>query len=497
MWQLLLLAVLPGLGVEAADNVQSWKPNAVFTSSWRMEMFFKEELEMNQHLLHLNQHEIKTELVTKRVAHYVSDLRTLLNGTTDPTFVHNPAYLFLRHVAVGWPEMVKLLAAEVKKRDGDISSSSEVMKTVLNRKDNGHIPSDVDGQGVVKALLMLLKFYSNRHSKYPTAEGFEEMFERVKTIMEIRHLLRSEFSAGTTSDAQYRANLARSERARKVQKRWDKRVEIGTPEIGLGGQMWWQHRQLCQGRELRPASVTSKLYCMYSKGGHQFYTIGPLKVEIVSLTPYITLTRGLILPEEPDQITSIAGLSLRMSETVDKTGKYLVDDTRLSEQTWIAEWQSPLLSQISNRIGMFFNLEAFSHNISSPNMSIPEPSGQIFQVANYGLGGHFAAHYDALLKDVPLDSPSHKETHLIHEGDRMATVMGFLSEVTLGGLTSFPYVGTYLKPEKGAVAVWWNMDWRGDYDRLVLHAGSQSSILYPWLPDPEGIQVDPQQVDPQ
>ena len=67
-----------------------------------MERFFKEELEMNQHLLHLNQHEIKTEAAKKRVARYVSDLRTLLNGTTDPTFVHSPvqAYLFLRHVAV-------------------------------------------------------------------------------------------------------------------------------------------------------------------------------------------------------------------------------------------------------------------------------------------------------------------------------------------------------------------------------------------------------------
>ena len=75
---------------------------------------------------------------------------------------------------------------------------------------------------------------------------------------------------------------------------------------------------------------------------------------------------------------------------------------------------------------------------------------------------------------------SRQEEHLMHEGDRMATVMGFLSEVSeicrlifiqiyfvvtsayhillnyhiyiiqveLGGLTSFPYVGTYLKPEK-------------------------------------------------
>ena len=39
-------------------------------------------------------------------------------------------------------------------------------------------------------------------------------------------------------------------------------------------------------------------------------------IKIVSLTPYITLTRGLLLPEEPDLITSMAGPSLRRSTTV-------------------------------------------------------------------------------------------------------------------------------------------------------------------------------------
>ena len=62
---------------------------------------------------------------------------------------------------------MKLLAAEVNK--SDISSTSEVMQTVsisppkqptdlifqvLNRTEIGHIPSDVDGQGVVKVTLM-------------------------------------------------------------------------------------------------------------------------------------------------------------------------------------------------------------------------------------------------------------------------------------------------------------------------------------------------------
>jgi len=453
---------------------------------------------MTQHLLHLSQHEIELEAVQKQVVRYISGLRNLLNGTTHPTFVHDPvqAYSLLRHVAAGWPELVKLLAAEKMKLDASRkSSSSEAMKKVLTRQDNGHIPSAIDGEGFVKAFLMLLKFYSNRHSRYPTAESLEEKFERVKTVMGIRQLLSSKFSSGAPSEAQFRLDQARSEYARKVQKRWDKGVTLGTPNIGHNdGQLWWQHRLLCQGRELRPASVTSKLYCKYSKGGHHFYTIGPLKVEIVSLTPYITLTRGLLLPEEPDLITSVAGPSLRRSGTVDdKTGDEIVDDARLSEQTWIAQWDNQLLSQISKRIGLFLNLDAFLPKTAGP--------AEIFQVANYGLGGHFAAHFDALLKDLPVGSPVHMEPHLIQEGDRMATVMGFLSEVTLGGLTSFPYVGTYLKPEKGAVAVWWNMDSRGEYDQLVLHAGcpvlkGSKWILNKWIRSNNQIWMRPCPAEP-
>ena len=70
-----------------------------------MEKFFMEEMEMTQHLLHLSQHEIETEAVQKQVVRYISGLKNLLNGTTHPTFVHDPvqAYSLLRHVAVRFP----------------------------------------------------------------------------------------------------------------------------------------------------------------------------------------------------------------------------------------------------------------------------------------------------------------------------------------------------------------------------------------------------------
>ena len=60
---------------------------------------------MTQHLLHLSRHEIKTGAVQKEVVRYISGLRNLLNGTTHPSFVHEPvqAYSLLSHVAVRFP----------------------------------------------------------------------------------------------------------------------------------------------------------------------------------------------------------------------------------------------------------------------------------------------------------------------------------------------------------------------------------------------------------
>ena len=37
---------------------------------------------------------------------------------------------------------------------------------------------------------------------------------------------------------------------------------------------------LSRGRDLRPASITSRLQCFYSRGSHHMYTIGPLRVEV-------------------------------------------------------------------------------------------------------------------------------------------------------------------------------------------------------------------------
>ena len=86
---------------------------------------------------------------------------------------------------------------------------------------------------------------------------------------------------------------------------------------------------------------------------------------------------------------------------------------RISEQAWLREKDSIAADRITRRIDNYLGLLAHSSEHS-----------ELYQVANYGLGGQYGIHTDQRLMDSSGKGyPLAKRTvYNIEMGDRMATV---------------------------------------------------------------------------
>lgn len=119
-------------------------------------------------------------------------------------------------------------------------------------------------------------------------------------------------------------------------------------------------------------------------------------------------------------------------------------------RAWLFDSLDPFVLKISDRLTAVTGLDA--HN-----------GAEALQVANYGLGGQYELHEDAFggnqiyYGDLP--------------GDRIYTLMIYLSHVEKGGNTVFPVSKVSVEPIKNAAAVWFNLDKSGGIDNRLLHGG--------------------------
>ncbi|CAM2117554.1 unnamed protein product [Caretta caretta] len=265
-----------------------------------------------------------------------------------------------------------------------------------------------------------------------------------------------------------------------------------------------KYEMLCRGEGLRMTPRRQKkLFCRYYNGNQNpKYVLGPVKQEDEWDKPRIVRFLEIISDEEIETVKELAKPRLRRAtisnpitgvlETAHyriskrciecaqvqnsvevplylsratvhdpQTGKLTTAHYRVSKSAWLSGYESPVVSRINLRI----------QDLTGLDVSTAEE----LQVANYGVGGQYEPHFDFGRKDEP---DAFKE---LGTGNRIATWLFYMSDVSAGGATVFPEVGASVWPKKGTAVFWYNLFPSGEGDYSTRHAACPVLVGNKWV----------------
>ncbi|QCD91151.1 prolyl 4-hydroxylase [Vigna unguiculata] len=190
-------------------------------------------------------------------------------------------------------------------------------------------------------------------------------------------------------------------------------------------------------------------------------------VEVVSWEPRAFVYHNFLTKEECDYLIEIAKPNMHKSTVVDsETGKSKDSRVRTSSGTFLARGRDKIVRKIEKKIADF--------------TFIPVEHGEGLQVLHYEVGQKYEPHYDYFLDDF----------NTKNGGQRIATVLMYLTDVEEGGETVFPAAkgnfssvpwwnelsdcgkkGLSIKPKRGDALLFWSMKPDAALDPSSLHGG--------------------------
>ncbi|XP_052739287.1 prolyl 4-hydroxylase subunit alpha-1 [Bicyclus anynana] len=209
------------------------------------------------------------------------------------------------------------------------------------------------------------------------------------------------------------------------------------------------YEALCRGEMEMPSKITKKLYCRYLNENNPFLILAPVKMEYMYLNPDIVVFHEVLSDSEIEHIKELAKPRFRRATVHDpKTGELVPAHYRISKSGWLKDEDSPIIARVSRRVADFTGLSMMS--------------AEELQVVNYGIGGHYEPHFDF----------ARKQEHAFEKfnGNRIATVLFYMSDVAQGGATVFTELGLSVFPVKGAAVFWLNLHPSGEGDLATRHA---------------------------
>ncbi|NXV03710.1 P4HA3 hydroxylase, partial [Cettia cetti] len=193
------------------------------------------------------------------------------------------------------------------------------------------------------------------------------------------------------------------------------------------------------------------LSCSYETNSSPYLLLQPAKKEMVRTQPYVALYHDFITDAEAETIKRLAGPWLQRS-VVASGEKQQKAEYRISKSAWLKDTADPVVRALDGRMAALTGLD------------LRPPYAEYLQVVNYGLGGHYEPHFDHA---TSMKSPLYR----MKSGNRIATIMIYLSAVEAGGSTAFIYANFSVPVVKNAALFWWNLRRNGNGDGDTLHAG--------------------------
>ncbi|XP_071438685.1 prolyl 4-hydroxylase subunit alpha-1 [Hetaerina americana] len=211
------------------------------------------------------------------------------------------------------------------------------------------------------------------------------------------------------------------------------------------------YEMLCRNEITLPASEQAKLKCRYVDNGNPFLKLARVKEEEAHLKPRIVIFHDIIYDSEIETIKKLAQPKFRRATVQNyKTGELETANYRISKSAWLKAEDDPKIARVNQRV----------EDLSSLTVETAEE----LQVVNYGIGGHYEPHFDFARREEKNAFKS------LGTGNRIATILFYMSDVHQGGATVFPAIRVSLWPKKGSAAFWFNLHPSGEGDYLTRHA---------------------------
>ncbi|EDO30487.1 predicted protein [Nematostella vectensis] len=227
------------------------------------------------------------------------------------------------------------------------------------------------------------------------------------------------------------------------------------------------YERLCRGISYRSNEEAAKLRCYYDFTRHPMFRIRPLKVEELHSDPPIWMLRDVMYDSEIEYIKRTATPKLRRATVTNlKTGELEFADYRISKSGWLEDPRDDNEEKILNRVNRRTSIIT--------GLDTTPRSAEALQIVNYGAAGHYEPHFDHATEAV-------SSILKLGIGNRIATVLYYMSDVEAGGATVFVDAEAIVKPSKGDAAFWYNLHKNGKGDERTRHAACPIIVGSKWV----------------